>query len=166
MNRRRLVWRLFLTCLSLVTGGQWVCEAQQKVSTEEELMGLERTWSAAYLRHDANTIDRILADDYVGIDGRAIVTDKAQEIEDAKPPAAGAPSPQFVLLNEEITDMRVRVYGNAAVVTGISRERVRSGSEESSVLYRRTTVWVKKKQDWQCVSFHATRMLDRQPGTS
>ena len=60
---------------------------------EQELMQLELDFSAAYLKHDTAAIDRILADDYVGIDGRAIVANKAEEIAEAKAPAPGTPVP-------------------------------------------------------------------------
>ena len=62
---------------------------------EERVAQLERDWSAAFLRHDIATIDRILADDYVGTDGRGIVTNKAQELEEARPRQARRPFTTF-----------------------------------------------------------------------
>lgn len=126
---------------------------------EQELMQLERDWSAAYLKHDARAIDQILADDFVGIDGRGIITNKAQEIEEAKTPDLGAPSPVFIVLDETVTDMKVRPYGNVAVVNGRTIEKIKSKEKESTIEYRRTTVWVKREGRWQCVSFHGSRIL-------
>lgn len=51
---------------------------------ERELMQLERDWSAAYLKHDTATIDRRLAEDYMGTDGRGWITNKAQEMKRLK----------------------------------------------------------------------------------
>jgi ketosteroid isomerase-like protein len=127
---------------------------------ERELMQLERDWSAAYLKHDTATIDRILAEDYVGTDGRGWMTNKAQEIEEAKEPAAGAPAPPFVVLDEKVTDMKVRSYGHVGVVTGRVIEKIKSKEKESTIQYRRTTVWVKRQGRWQCVSFHGSRILE------
>jgi ketosteroid isomerase-like protein len=127
---------------------------------EQELMQMERDWSAAYLKHDTAVISRLLADDYVGIDGRAFVTNKAEEVEEAKVPAAGALPPERSVLDETISDMKVRVYGNAAIVTGLSTERVQFKGKESIVRYRRTTVYVKRAGRWQCVSFHASRIIE------
>jgi ketosteroid isomerase-like protein len=123
-------------------------------------MGLEHDWSAAYLKHDVATIDRLLAEEYVGIDGRGIITNKAQEIEEAKAPRPGAPPPPFTVLDESVTDMKVRLYGNVAVVNGRTTERIESKGKESSIQYRRTTVWVKRQGRWQCVSFHGSRIID------
>jgi ketosteroid isomerase-like protein len=127
---------------------------------ESELMQLERDWSAAYLKHDTATIDRLLAEDYMGTDGRGWITNKAQEIEEAKEPVSGAPAPPFVVLDEAVTDMKVRPYGNVAVVTGRVIEKIRSKDKESTIQYRRTTVWVKRDGRWQCVSFHGSRILE------
>src|ERR1044072_2917085 len=37
---------------------------------ERELMQMEHDWSAAYLSHDVSVVDRLLADDFIGTDGR------------------------------------------------------------------------------------------------
>lgn len=126
---------------------------------ERELMQLERDWSAAYLKHDTATIDRLLAEDYMGTDGRGWITNKTQEIEEAREPVSGA-VPPFVVLDETVTDMKVRPYGNVAVVTGRVIEKIRSKDRESTIQYRRTTVWVKRDGRWQCVSFHGSRILE------
>jgi RNA polymerase sigma factor (sigma-70 family) len=126
----------------------------------EELMQLERDWSAAYVKHDTGTVARILADDFVGIDGRGIVTDKAQEVADAAGPKPGAPAPPFIILEETVTDMKVRFYGDVGIVNGRVIEKVQSGNRQGEVQYRRTTVWVKRQNNWQCVSFHGSRILE------
>ena len=119
--------RILLTVSSLgaicLVAGSLTTAADTKV--EQELMQLERDWSAAVLKHDTATIDRILADDYVGIDGRGIITTKAQEIEEAKAPNAAASPPPFLVLDETISDMKVRAYGNVAVVNGRVIEKIR-----------------------------------------
>jgi hypothetical protein len=79
---------------------------QNTSGTEQQLMKLERDWSEAYLRHYTAMIERILADDYVGTDGRAVMTNKAQEVEDAKAPKPGDPTPDFVVLTETLTDLK------------------------------------------------------------
>ena len=127
---------------------------------EQELMQLERDWSAAYLKHDTITVGRILADEYVGIDGRGIITNKAQEIEEAEAPKPGDPVPPFVVLDESVTDMKVRVYGKVAVVNGRVIEKIRTKDREGEIQYRRTTVWVKRQGRWQCVSFHGSRIIE------
>ena len=143
-----------------------VCLAADSLTTavdikvEQELMQLERDWSAAVMKHDTATIDRILADDYVGIDGRGIITTKAQEIEEAKPLKSGDPGPPFMVLSETVTDMKVRSYGDFAIVNGRVIEKIDRNGQETEIQYRRTTVWAKRDGRWQCVSFHGSRIRE------
>lgn len=118
----------------------------------------EREWSAAFLRHDYAALDRILADDFIGTDGRGVISTKADEIEEGRAPKPGAPPPPFVILDEALSDMKVRLYGEVAVLTSRNDERVRAGERETVLVYRRTTVWVKRDRRWRCVSFHASRI--------
>lgn len=138
------------------------CVAANAQEAEQELMQLERDWSAAFLKHDAATIDRILAEDYLGTDGRGIMTSKADEMEEAKPPKPGDSVP-FIILDESITDLEVRIYGNVAVINGRVIEKVRAKEEEGEIQYRRTTVWVMRQGRWQCVSFHGSRIAELPP---
>ncbi len=124
-------------------------------------MQMERDYSTAYLNHDTATVERMLADDYVGIDGRAVLSNKAEEVEEAKAPPSGGPASDYLVTEETLSDMKVRVYGDAAVVTGLSTEKVLIKATATAVRYRRTTVYIKRHSQWQCVSFHATRVRDQ-----
>ena len=143
-------------CLSVVAQ----TKPQGNGRIEQALMQLEHDWSAAYLKHDVATVDRLLAEEYVGIDGRGIITNKAQEIEEAKPPRPETPKPAFTVLDETVTEMKIRLYGKVAVVTGRTTERIEFKGKESNIQYRRTTVWVKREGRWQCVSFHGSRIIE------
>lgn len=130
------------------------------VTTTEDVQAtiarLEHQWAAAFLAHDVKTIDRILADDFVGVDGRAFVSDKKSELDEAKSTETG----DFVLLDDRISDIVVRVYGTTAVANAISNEKARFKGKDIAPRYRRTTVWVKRDGRWQCVSFHASRIAE------
>ena len=141
-----------------VNSPAWSSEHHPQVASEIE--ALERAWSTAFLKHDTAAIASILADDYVGIDGRGVVSDKSQEIEEAKAPAAGAPPTAFLVLSESLSGVRVRLYGDAAVLTATNTARVSDRGEETMVRYRRTTVYVRRNGKWQCVSFHGSRIID------
>jgi len=123
-------------------------------SGSEAVIANERAWSDAFIRHDLEALSLLLADDFVGIDGRGVVSDKAAELEEAKPPSranAGA-----ILVSEQLSDIRVRVYGDTAVLTAINTAQF----SDSTIRYRRTTVWVRRGDRWQCVSFHGSRILE------
>jgi uncharacterized protein (TIGR02246 family) len=149
---------VLILAFTTVNSAVWASERHPKVASEIE--ALERAWSTAFLKHDTATIARILADDFVGIDGRGVVSDKSHEIEEAKAPAAGSPAGTYVILSETLSDVRVRLYGDAAVLTAINTARISDRGEEEVVRYRRTTVYVRRSGKWQCVTFHGSRIID------
>lgn len=158
---RRISSAILLVLIAcVVASSQNTSKTKPIGNVQQALMQLERDWSAAYLKHDTATVGRILADEYVGIDGRGIITNKAQEIEEAEAPKPGSQVQPFVVLDESVTDLKVRVYGNVAVVNGRVVEKIRNKGSEAEIQYRRTTVWVKRQGRWQCVSFHGSRILE------
>lgn len=142
---------LFLTVLTDAAPG-----APSAPSAADQVTALERAWSSAVVRHDSEAVSKLLTDDFIGIDGRGFISDKAAEIEEAKPKANGG----LVLVGENLSDLRVRVYGQTAVLTAINTAQFRSEKGESTIRYRRTTVWVRRGDSWQCVSFHGSRILE------
>jgi ketosteroid isomerase-like protein len=128
-------------------------------SREDQVVQSERAWSRAFLSHDLPALSRLLADDFLGIDGRGVVSDKAAELDEARPSPPGAAGPQ--LASEELSEIRVRLYGDTAILTAVNTARFSPGpaeTGESTVRYRRTTVWVWREGRWQCVSFHGSRI--------
>ena len=119
-----------------------------------DVIASERAWSKAFIRHDRQALSQLLADDFVGIDGRGVVSDKTAELEEAKPPSAGTSGP--VLVGEQLSDIRVRLYGDMAILTATNTAQF----SDSTIRYRRTTVWVWRGGRWQCVSFHGSRILE------
>jgi ketosteroid isomerase-like protein len=127
----------------------------RQAKIERDLMQMEHDWSAAYLSHDVSVVDRIVADDFIGTDGRGIMTDKKQELEDAR-----SENPNRKILSEAIDDLKVRIYGDTAIVNGRTTEKIQSGGKEFVIQYRRTDVFVKRNGRWQCVSFHGSRIIE------
>jgi ketosteroid isomerase-like protein len=123
-----------------------------------EVIAQEKAWSDAVIHHDIAKVASILADDFIGIDGRGVVTDKAAELKEAEAPIANSPVPQLV--KEDLSDFTARVYGNTAVLNLTNTAHFSSKGKETSVTYRRTTVWVRDSASWRCVSFHGSRVLE------
>jgi ketosteroid isomerase-like protein len=154
MKRTLIIIAVTILFSAMVAGQTASKKTSADATLEQALMQMERDWSAAYLSHDTAVIARILADDYLGTDGRGVMTDKAQEIEDAR--AADA---NRKVLSEFIDDMKVRLYGDTAIVNGRTTEKLEINDKELIIQYRRTDVFVKRNGRWQCVSFHGSRIL-------
>jgi hypothetical protein len=89
-----------------------VAWAQPTGPVEQELMKLEQASLDASLKKDRAALERLLADDYVYTHSNGVVQTRAQEI-------AETMSGDLKLTSNSITDMTVRVFGDAAVVTGL-----------------------------------------------
>ena len=139
-------------------GTSQIAAAPAETSAAQEVASAERAWSEAFLRHDLAAISNLLADDFVGIDGRGVVSDKAAEVKEAT-----VPLPEFdgpVLVREDLSNILVRSYGATAVLTATNTAQFRNKGQSSTIRYRRTTVWVHQGGRWQCVSFHGSRILE------
>src|SRR4029077_13519189 len=77
----------------------------------EALLQLENDMAQAWVQRDAHTLVRILADDYtLGGTGDSLI--KKEEY------VAGLDNPEFRTTSAIVDELRIRVYDNAAVVTG------------------------------------------------
>jgi len=146
------------------SGGTWKCIyeiwndnplAQQKTeSAERELLKLEQDWSNADLKGDWAVLDRILAKDYILTDSNGIVWTKAQCFSLAK-------SGEDVVTSLASDDWKVRVYGDAAVVTARHYIKETFKGKDVSGQYQCTDTWIKLSGGWQCVATHSSRIVQK-----
>ncbi len=120
-----------------------------KNSVEQILIQMEHDWSEADLHRDATALQRILAEDWIGIDFEGNVLNKQQAL-------LGIASDSGSLDSTVLRDMKVRVYGNTAVVTGTDTETGDYHGRDSSGRYMWTDVFVRRAGRWQAVSSQST----------
>ena len=116
---------------------------------EKELLKLEKEFAEAIVRNDVEGIGRLVADDWVIIDPNGEIVDRARFLEVIK---SGALTHEMM----ESEDFRVRIYGDSAVVTAVTRTKGKFMGEEFSTQERATDVFVKRNGRWQCVLTHLT----------
>jgi ketosteroid isomerase-like protein len=117
---------------------------------EEELLKLEEAFAEAIVKNDPEAIGRFVADDWIIIDPDGGIVDRTRFFEVIK---SGALTHEMM----ESEDFRVRVYGDSAVVTGVTRTKGKFMGQEFSTQERATDVFVKRDGRWQCVLTHLTR---------
>lgn len=118
-------------------------------SVEQTLMKIERDGLAALLKKDIAAFGRIFADDAVVITPDGSAQTKAQLIADVK-------SGDLVVESSEISDMKVRAYGDTAVVTYVTTDKGKFKGQDISGRYRWTDVFVRRAGTWQVVAGHGT----------
>lgn len=139
---------IIFTIFSLALG-QMKNKSSAQNNVEQELKRLENEWLNSYLRGDKQTFDRIVADDFTRTDESGKFATKAEEKELVQAPPA---SVKVSLTNQ---DVQVRVYGEAAVVTGRIVSKVQGGLNFQS---RFTDTFVKRNGRWQVVVRHYSRI--------
>lgn len=126
--------------------------AQDKSSTtndEIQITQLERAWNQAEARHDAAAVTNIVADTLSYIDFDGSIMNKAEYVKDVTSTAYQADH-----LYDE--GLKVVVYGNAAVVTGVYRETGNTKGKNYVHRVRYTDTWIRRAGVWQCVASQNT----------
>lgn len=117
---------------------------------EEELLKLEKGFAEAIVKNDLERLGRIVADDWIIVDPNGEIVDRARFFEVIK-------SGSLTHETMESEDLRVRVYGDSAVVTAVTRTKGTFMGQDFSTRERATDVFVKREGRWQCVLTHLTR---------
>ena len=134
--------------------GAAILAKTQTGTVEQELMKLEQDWTNANVKADVAVLDRILADDYTWTDNDAVVWTKAQNLAVIK-------SGESVISSMVTDDMKVRIYGDAAVVTGRNTNKGMLKGKDISGQERWTDTWIKRDGRWRCVATHSSRIAQK-----
>src|SRR5208337_327091 len=98
---------------------------------------------------DASALDRMTAEDYTFITLRGELRTKSEIVN-------GFRSGSFKYDSREISDLKKRVYGNTAVVTGRSNQKGKENGKDYSGDYRFTRVYVRRNGRWLTVALQTT----------
>ena len=118
---------------------------------EEQLKKLETDRAAAVVKGDVATLEQQTSDDYTLINMNGQMSGKAQMVNAFK-------TGQTKLTSDELSDMKVRLYGNTAVITGKADVKGTLGGKDATGRIMFTRVYVKKGGSWQSVAFQQTRV--------
>ena len=121
---------------------------------EEELLKLEKEFARAIVKNDAEAIRQFLADDWVIIDVDGGIIDKARFLGVVE---SGALTHEMM----ESDDVEVRIYGDSAVVSGLTRTKGKFMGQDFSTQERATDVFVMRNGRWQCVFSQLTRFIKK-----
>ena len=116
---------------------------------EQTLTKIEHDGLAALLKKDVAGFGRIFADDAVLIPPDGTTQTKAQLLADVK-------SGDLVIESSEMSDMKVRAYGDAAVVTYMTNDKGKYKGQDITGRYRWTDVFVRSGGTWRIVASQGT----------
>jgi hypothetical protein len=114
------------------------------------LLELEGKIVEAWVQRDTQTLEQILADDYTLAGAGDALIGRGEYL-------AGIVNPEFGTKSAIVDDLRIRLYGDAAVVTG--RATYRGWSKKRGSYVRRirfTDTFIRRVSIWKCVATHAS----------
>ena len=154
MKRISVIAALMITVLFLAARQMREAKPGQNGNVEHTIRQLDREWVEAYPRRDTAALERIYAADLIVTNPDGSVGNKAGEI-------AGIASGTFTFQSITNEDVRVRVLGDMAVVTGRSTMNGQYKDQDISGGYRYTDVYMKRQGRWQAVALQITRITQR-----
>jgi ketosteroid isomerase-like protein len=111
---------------------------------EEEVLKVEKGFADAIAKNDLESIERFVTDDWIIINADGGIIDKERFLGVIK---SGALTHETM----ESDDVRVRVYGDSAVVSALTRSKGKFMEQEFTTHERSTDVFVRHDGQWRCV---------------
>ena len=118
------------------------CARNDQKEAERYIVESERQWAASVATGDSSTVERILADDFQGVDPKGILYDKSKMIADTRR------APQSFVSNR-LNEVKVRFYGDTAIAQSDETWERRTGERGRFVW---TDTWVRRNGHWQIVA--------------
>ena len=121
---------------------------------EREIRRVEKELCDAFQKGDAATIERLEDETYTLTNSRAEVTTRADDVADAKK----GETRYTEFRNHDTT---VRLYGDSAIVLGITSVKGSSGGKDFAADFRFTDTYVRRPDGWKIAASHATRIAPK-----
>lgn len=130
----------FLICLPILA-------VAQSSPDGAKVLALEKKWTEAYKQRDISLLSSLLAEDF------AITVEDGNTYGKEGYISHSADTSVHVEL-AELSELRVHMHGNVAVVTGAYHETGTSKGKHYEYHDRLTDVWMKTAGKWQVVASH------------
>ena len=127
-------------------------QSQGQRGVVEEIRKVDRERIHAQVHADAAALDRIYADDFIGIGPSGTVRTKKEVLSDF---TSGSLKFQSITTD----DVQIRVYGNAAVETGLSTMKGQDAGKVVPEANRFTRVWIRQGGRWRLVANHYSNLV-------
>lgn len=149
---RNRVTRTLATIVAVTTIATAPLAAQVGPDTiAQHLIALEQQWNDAIVRNDSAAAGTFMAAEWTEITSDGSVLTRAEDLDEL----VGG----YHATSLRLSAIAVHVYGDAAVVSGISEEQSTYRGKDTSGRFRWLDVWVRRAGRWQCVVSTVARIL-------
>lgn len=118
-------------------------------NVREVVRTLHEQYTQAYVGKDLEMLDGLLADDWTLTTVHGRISDKSKQLGYLK-------SGDLVVDSASDSEVLVRVYGNAAVTTGVRKSKVMFRRSNLSDRTRFTQCYALQNGSWRCVATHVS----------
>ncbi|WP_263368015.1 nuclear transport factor 2 family protein [Edaphobacter bradus] len=167
MRSNRALVVVAIALCSLVAGGAGTPRAfaapqhhEKKHDVKKQVEILEEKWRTVLLTGDYAAMDKMLADDFIGISMSGQLNTKAQQLERVR-------TRKFVISRLELSDMKVKLVDSVAIVTSVADLEGTNEGVSVKGQYRYTRIYRRVPSDgWKVTSFEATRIAPHRNRTN
>ncbi len=124
---------------------------QMTMTDTQQLQQLSEQWATAERTGDTDFFQRNLAEDFVGVGPFGFMLTKADAIQRFAPGNLKYESFQW-------EDVKVRNYGDAAVMIGRQTQKARYQQQVMEGQFRTTLIWVHQQGRWLLAGFHISQI--------
>lgn len=142
---------VFLLPVLLLASGPVMSSEKEDM---QQILQAERAICAAFEHEDADWLEQHLDPTFTLTSSAGKVTTRADEVADLR-----SGTKYDVFRNR---DSKVRLYGDAAVVTGITRVEGKSEGKPYALDFQFTDTYVRKSGGWVLVASHASRLSKKE----
>lgn len=146
---KKIVFALFLTAvLAIPCLSQTVAEDVQVTKEGREVFATIAKWADAVKNRNAKELDSLFEENLIITTADGQTRGKKEELEILKP------NPEMRTVSVKNDDVKVRIFGQTAVATGLNRMHFVNAGKDVRIAFRYTAVFVNKDGRWQLVALH------------
>lgn len=146
---RYAAWLVIPLLLSLQTA-----MARDAAQDEREILRIEAALCGAFENGDAAVLRRYLDETFTLTDSRGVVTDLTHNVAEVE-----RREPRYEVFRNH--SQKVRLYGDAAITTGITTVKGLAGETPFAADFQFTDTWVYRDDGWKMAASHASRLEAR-----
>lgn len=146
---RQATWNVvgMLWVALLATPCAWAGDAEDR----RDILAVEAALCRAFEDADAQTLERHLDPGFTLIDSRGVITDRAANLAEV-----ASREPRYRVFRNQ--DQRIRLHGDAAIVTGVTHIEGEAQGQAFTADFRFTDTWIRHPDGWKLAASHASRL--------
>lgn len=128
-----------------------LAQNRHKHVERSQIEALEKQWQQAVLAGDVAGMDKLLSEDYLGIEANGEVVTKAQQLDHMR-------SGKLAIAQLQVSDVKIKLIGQIAIVTSLAQVTGTIDGDHLQGAFRYTRVYQRLASgSWKVTNFEVTR---------